>query len=155
MINSEIICDAELISRYMDNELNVDELASVKTHIAGCESCRTRLREYAEINAGLNSFVQAQQGIPAGQLENRVLGAIGRKTSRKIKGWKNLILSKRVLVPVGVAAAAVVIFFTNFDNRSPIGPTAIVSSLSGTGSSVMILETAKTRQTILWFSENG
>ena len=43
MTNSEIICDTEQISRYLDNELEKDESVRVKTHIASCESCRSRL----------------------------------------------------------------------------------------------------------------
>jgi predicted anti-sigma-YlaC factor YlaD len=153
--NSEIICDTELISRYIDDELDSDELARLKTHITGCKSCRARVDDYGIIGAGLNSFVQAQTGTLTGEPEYRVVEAIRRKNSAGIKGWKEVIFSKRILVPVGLAVSIIFMFMTFFSKPAPIGPTAIVSSLSGSGSSVVVLETAGTRQTIIWIGENG
>jgi anti-sigma factor RsiW len=150
--NSEIICDTELISRYIDNELDGDELIRLRTHITGCESCRARLGDYGKIGAGLNSHIQAQAGMLTRGSEDRVVEAIRRKNS---EGWKAVVFSKRMLVPVGLAASITLMFLTFFSNPVPVGPTAIVSSLSGSGSSVVILETAETRQTIIWVGDNG
>ena len=155
MTNSEIICDTEQISRYLDNELEKDESVRVKTHIAGCESCRTRLSDYGKIGADLNSLILTQSGASTGVVEDKVLETIRRKNNTGLKGWKDVILSRKMLVPVGLAASIMLIFLTYFNNPAPVGPTAIVSSFSGSGSSVVILETAETRQTIIWFGENG
>ncbi|MGD9158821.1 MAG: zf-HC2 domain-containing protein [Desulfobacteraceae bacterium] len=153
--NNKIICDAELISRYLDDELEKDESVRVKTHIAGCESCRSRLSDYGKIGADLNSLILAQPGASTGLVEDKVLESIRRKNNTGLKGWKDVILSKRMMVPVGLAASIMLMFLTFFNNPAPVGPTAIVSSFSGSGSSVVILETSETRQTIIWFGENG
>jgi predicted anti-sigma-YlaC factor YlaD len=153
--NSEIICDAELISRYIDGEIEDIELAGLKTHITGCESCRTRIDDYGKIGIGLNSLIHGHAGTVTGEPEYKVVEAIRRKAGPGFKDWKKVIFSKRVMVPVGLAASVTFIFMTFFSNPAPVGPTAIVSSLSGSGSSVMVLETAETRQTIIWIGENG
>jgi hypothetical protein len=41
--NTEIACSAEMISRFMDNELHGDDLATVRRHVESCKSCRERL----------------------------------------------------------------------------------------------------------------
>ena len=153
--NSEIICDTELISRYTDGELDENELAGIKTHIADCVSCQARLEDYGKISIGLNSLIESQPNISAVALEDKVVEFIRRKKNTGFNGWRDVIFSRRMLVPVGLAASIILMFMTFFNNTAPVGPTAIVSSLSGAGSSVVIMETTETRQTIIWFSENG
>ena len=155
MTNSEIICGAESVSRYIDNELDEDELVSFKSHIVGCETCRIRLRDYNKIGEEINSFIQAQPAAYPIELENNVARAIRRKNKARVTGWKDIILSKRVFMPVGLAVSVMMMFLTFFNDATPIGPTAIVSSLSGSGTSVVVLETTETRQTIIWVGENG
>ena len=155
MTDSEIVCGTELISRYLDNELHGDEFIRVRTHIAGCESCRARLKDYDKIHSGVNSIIHNISCATSVGLENRVVESIRKKNKIGSKDWKDVIFSRKILVPAGIAASIILMFFTFYNNPAPTGPTAIVSSLSGSGSSVMILETSKTRETILWFSENG
>lgn len=61
----------------------------------------------------------------------------------------------KFLIP---AAAMVAIFFILFSLTGPSvsvsGPSAIVKSFSGDTSSVIILETPESRQTIIWFNES-
>lgn len=144
-----------MISRYFDGELGGDESLRLKGHISGCESCRTRLDDYGKIGAGLNSLISTRQGVSTRSLEAKVIESINRKNSAWLKGFKDVIFSKKMLAPVALAASVTLIFMTFFNNPAPGGPTAIVSSLSGAGSSVVIMETTETRQTIIWFSENG
>ena len=153
--NSEIICDTGLISRYIDNELDGNELVRLKAHIDGCVSCQARIDDYGKISIGLNSLVETQPDMPVRALEDNVVESIRKQNNAGLKDWKSAIFSRRMLVPMGVAASIILMFMTFFNNTSPVGPTAIVSSLSGGGSSVVIMETTETRQTIIWFSENG
>jgi anti-sigma factor RsiW len=154
-MNNDIICKSELISRFMDNELEGDEFKRVEAHIAGCDSCRIRLSDYGKINTGLNAPLYPQSENVAGEFENRVIEAIKRKENSGYRNWKDYLFNKRVLVQAGLAASAALMFFTVFNDPAPAGPSAIISSLSGPGSSVMIMEIPETRQTILWFNENG
>lgn len=154
-MNSDIICESELISRYLDNELDGEELKRVETHIEGCDSCRVRLLDYDKVSAGLDTPLYHQSDVEAEEFEDRLIKSINRKKDSGFRDWKDYLFHKRVLVPVGLAASAALMFFTVFNDQDTAGPSAIISSLSGSGSSVMIMETPETRQTILWFNENG
>lgn len=152
--NSEIACSAEMISRFMDNELHGDDLSTVQRHVQSCESCRERVDSYSRISSGLKSFINEQTWASGQEIETRVIDRI-EKTNSLSQWVKDIILSKRVFIPAGVAVSLSLASLIFFNNPVPAGPTAIVSSLSGTGSSIMILETNKSRQTILWVKENG
>jgi len=151
---NEIICGTEMISRFMDNELAGDDLITVQSHVASCESCRERLDAYDKIRSGLNSFVGTQAWPPGQEIEAGVIDRIRQKEGR-LQGLIDIILSKRMFIPAGLAASLVLVFMVFLNNQAPSGPSAIISSLSGTGSSIMIMETVKSRQTILWVKENG
>ena len=155
MADSQAICDTELISRYFDNELNGDDLEKVKSHIESCESCRRKSSEYADIKTGFNSLIDIPINETDREIEEKLIASIRNKKSRGFFGWIETVLSKKALVPAGLAASVMIIFMTFFNTPEPAGPTAIVSSLSGTGSRISILETPETRQTIIWISENG
>lgn len=154
-MNSDIMCKSELISRYLDNELDGEELKRAENHIAGCDSCKIRLSDYKKINAGLNIPLYPQSESGTAEFENNVIEAIKGKENSGLGNWKEYFFQKRVLVPAGLAVSALLMFFTVFNEPVPTGPSAIISSLSGPGSSIMIMETPETRQTILWFNENG
>jgi len=154
-MNSDIICESDLISRYMDEELEGDELERVNAHIAGCDSCRIRLSDYDKIGTGLKSSLYSQPDTMTGEIADSVIESIRKKKRSGLRSWKDYILTKRTLVPVGLAASVALMILTVFNNPAPSGPSAIISSLSGAGSSVMIMETSETRQTILWFNESG
>jgi hypothetical protein len=151
---SEIICSTEMLSRFMDNELAGDGLLTVQSHVTSCESCRERLDAYGKIRSGLNSFVGTQAWPPGQEIEAGVINRIRQKEGR-LQGLIDLILSKRTFIPAGLAVSLALVFMVFFNNPVPSGPSAIISSLSGTGSSIMIMETVKSRQTILWVKENG
>lgn len=153
-MTSDIICESDLISRYLDKELDGDGLERVKAHIAGCDSCSARLSDYNKIGADLNSSLCSQSTAITGELVDSVVKSIRKKKRSWLRGWKDYILTKRTLVPVGLAMS-ISIMALIFSSNTPTGPSAIIASLSGSGSSVMIMETSETRQTILWFSENG
>jgi hypothetical protein len=151
---SEIICGTEMISRFMDNELAGDDLLTVQSHVAFCESCRERLDAYGKIRSGLNSFIGAQKWASGQEIEAQVADRIRQKEGL-LQELIDFIFAKRVFIPVGLAASLALVFMVFLNNQAPSGPSAIISSLSGTGSSIMIMETSKSRQTILWVKENG
>jgi len=151
---NEIICGTEMISRFMDNELHGDELLTVQSHVASCESCRERLNSYGKIGEGLNSLISEKRWSAGQEMEARVIERIRQKEGR-LQGLIELIFSKRMFIPAGLAVSLGFLFMVFLNNQAPSGPSAIISSLSGTGSSIMIMETSKSRQTILWVKENG
>jgi anti-sigma factor RsiW len=154
-MDNKLTCDPTLLSRFFDGELDAEEGAEVAEHVTHCATCRARLEELKTLSEDIRSFLSERGEQESPGLEQKVIKAIQRD---KAPGWmkaKAMILSKRVLIPVSAAACGVVIFFSLFYSPAVSGPSAIVTSLSGSGSSVFILETPRTRQTILWFDEKG
>jgi hypothetical protein len=149
-----MICNIEMISRFMDNELHGDELLTVERHVASCESCSKRLKDYGKIRSSLNSFIDTRELTSTQEIEAGLIDRI-RQNGSWLTGLTDFIFSKRVFIPAGLAASIVFMFMVFLNNQAPTGPSAIISSLSGTGSSIMIMETSKSRQTILWVKENG
>jgi anti-sigma factor RsiW len=151
--NNEIICGTEIISRFMDNELHGDDLITVEKHIDSCESCRKRLDIYSKIGSGLNSFINAEASLQGQEIVEGVISRI-RQKGNWLQGFKELVLSRRTFIPAGVALSIALASLIFLNNPAPAGPSAIISSLSGTGS-LTIVVTPETRQTILWVNENG
>ncbi len=152
--NSEMICGTDLISRYYDKDLNPDEYSDVKVHIDSCKKCRKSLAEYNNLTDSLKiTFNEAAENDTL-KIENRVIESIRRK---KRAWWLRLadqVFTKRMLIPA-VMTAAIAIFITNFyTGNSEQGPGAIITSLSSS-ESVVIMQTDKTHQPIIWISENG
>jgi anti-sigma factor RsiW len=149
------LCDPVLISRFFDGELGAEEYDRVAGHVKDCPACRKRLEELGILSKDMRSFLTGSRPETSPELEQKLLEAIREK---EIPWWvkmKEAFFSKRVLFPAGAVASAVLIFFSLFYTPAPSGPSAIVTSLSGSGSSVIIMETPRTRQTILWFDEKG
>ncbi len=150
-----IICGTDLISRYHDGELDYQKKMEVKSHIDSCPSCREVLLQYTGLTDQIHSAFSGGPAHDSGEIESNFIESIGREKKSWRDRWADMLLTKRILVPAGLAASLVVLFISFSLNNSPKGPSAIIKSISGSGSTVMIMETAEKRQTILWFNENG
>jgi predicted anti-sigma-YlaC factor YlaD len=155
MKNSLKACNIELLDRYMDQELGPEELCLVDKHVAQCPSCRRALRDNKAVAELFRAKMdQELSRVNLQAMEARVVAAIH---AQRITWWsrlQNLFVSKRFYVPVTAVAAGLallVVFMT--PSPSVSGPSAIISSLKGDVGSVMILETPKTHQTVIWFNE--
>lgn len=149
------LCDPGLISRFFDGELEAEEHGRVARHVKECPACRKRLEEFQTLSGDIRSFLTKPYREESPELEQKVLEAIQKREAVWWVKAKEMIFSKRVLIPASALASAVLIFFSLFYTPAVSGPSAIVTSLSGSGSSVIIMETPRTRQTILWFNEKG
>lgn len=147
-------CNQDLISRFHDMELSSEESARVESHIQTCPSCRKTLEELKRISGQLKAhIIEKSSGIGDRAVERYVLEGIRK---RKAPWWirgKDALLRKKLLIPATAVATLAMVLFTVLRAPVPVGPSAIVSSVSGDVLSIVILETPKTRQTILWFSE--
>ncbi len=82
-----------------------------------------------------------------------------RVREKPVPFWEKLagrLPSGRILVPVSSLAMLLILClalfrYTYFTDES--GPSAIVDSFTGNVTSVVIIETPESRQTIIWFSE--
>ena len=148
------ICESALIDRFFDAEVSREERARVEAHVADCPECRRRLEANREIGALLlESPEHRLSGKEKTALENRLI-----ERMRNDRWWKRTAgdgwLRPRRLVSLAAAVGVLLLAFTFFSKPDiPAGPSAIVTSFQGEYTSVMIVETPETRNTIIWFDE--
>jgi len=148
-------CDQILLNRYLDGELAADETAQVEAHIAACQQCRGQVTALATFSQGFRDRVQdAVNALDFVALEKQVLNKALRQY-RSRGGFSRLAVALKYFLPA-TATVGLLLFF-NYSNslvEPPSEPSAIINSIAGSMSSVMIFETPETRQTILWYSED-
>ena len=151
----EITCDPALIGRFFDRELGLDEDAQVGRHLKNCPSCQKELRENEVISTLFKAGLDDQLSqIDLSDIEPRVLELIQRNGVPWWMRLRNMLGSKSFLVPATVIAM-ILLFFSLTRYPFPVSEgSAIISSFTGETCSLIILETPRSRQTILWFSDD-
>ena len=148
-------CNPDLLSPYLDKELGEEEHSLVELHLKECQACKRKLEELMSLSGEFEGLIK-NQSLPSTdhRVEDLVLKRIRRYEVALWKRLKDNLSWKRVMVPAsGISVAVLFLLFSwQPGNR---GPTAIVKSISGDVSSIYILETPGTRQTILWFKERS
>lgn len=149
-------CDPIMLCHYYDRELGPGDIKKVDEHLKTCLSCQKALQDHHLISSHFRADLKAK--LPHTNLESLEKRVLIRIKDRRGLGWhgiSNLLFLKKFYIPATALAAALVIFFSfMFYPASPSDPSAIVTSLTGQISSVMIFETPNTQQTILWFKED-
>lgn len=156
MNQSKESCDPAIISRFYDHELDQEDYDQVARHIETCPLCRNTLDELKGLSGMVNDTVRENWSKTIdGSVEEEVLESIQK---RKAPWWikaRGLFLSKKILIPLTTSVALVLFLSVFFRSPTQNGPSAIVTSLSGNMTSIIIMETPQTHQTILWFKENS
>ncbi|MCD4744137.1 MAG: zf-HC2 domain-containing protein [Desulfobacteraceae bacterium] len=147
--------DKKIISEFVDNELSSEENKKISEHIKTCPICKNISEEYIQMS---NAFVQRTsievEKINTGSLGENVLKQIKRKEngfSKKVFDYFSPKLYLKIASLVAIMVVSLIYFQAQPVNI--IGPSAIVNSVDGNASSIMILETEKSKHTIIWFSE--
>ena len=153
MKKSSSNCDPVMVSRFFDKELDPADDASVDRHINSCRSCREMLDDLKTLSKEVREHLTEICDTDCASIEKSLLATICRKKIPLGERVKEVLFSKKVWIPVTAVASLLIVFFTMFQPAGDNGPSAIIASLSGDVSSVVIIETPQTRQTILWFNE--
>lgn len=166
MQKTKTACDPALLSRFMDGELTPEAHEGFVAHLQGCPDCRRALTE----NRRLSSLLQKRVGetletVNFLETEQRVLGRVRGASSDGMnqgRRWQRLLTTgltppRRIYGSLLAATAAVVVVVLVLLGRPTAvpGPSAIVKSFQGPVQSVMILETPRSHETILWISERS
>jgi hypothetical protein len=157
-------CDPALLNRFMDGELSVAEHHRVAAHVESCPDCLKLLDETRRLSSLLKIGVQqAAEKVDSREMERMISSRVleYRQSGKTAGNWSwlplptGLIIPKRIFLPAAatIAALAVVVLTLLGRPDSLTRPSAIVQSFQGSVTSVMILETPRSRETILWFSE--
>ncbi len=149
-------CDLAMVSRFHDGELDTEASDKFSTHLDICPSCRQALEDQRVISEHFQSATSVERSRVDFDLFEKSL--IQQLTTRPMT-WKQrllkLITIRTFYIPVTALATAVILFFSFFypADTTPQA-SAVITSFTGDVSSVIIFETPKTHQTILWFSED-
>ena len=148
-------CSPELLSLYLDRELDDEQYSRVKRHIRECQACKKELEDLSSLSRRIHVFMN-DQSLPANShiIKDPVLKKILENENNVFERIKNILSLKKIIIPA-TGMAVIVLLSLIFLQPNNIGPTAIVESVSGDVSSIYILETPGTRQTILWFNEKS
>ncbi len=147
-------CNSELINRYYDGELGQAERSQVESHILVCPSCRKILEDLKAISDQYGVHLAHQSvGVNIHETEKRVLDRLRREEAPWWAKAKETFLSKKALFSATATAGVALLFIAVLQTPVHDSPSAIVTSVSGDVSSIIILEAPETHQTILWFNE--
>jgi anti-sigma factor RsiW len=148
-------CDEMLLDRYLDDDLDTIDKAQVEAHVARCRQCRRQVAALQAFSQKLRDRVQhAADSVDFVDLEKQVLNKALRQ-HRFRGGFSRFVDSLKYTLPATAAAGLLLFFaYSNYVIQPPPVPSAIINSFTGSMSSVIILETPETRQTILWYNED-
>jgi anti-sigma factor RsiW len=144
-----------MLSRFFDQELGPDERSRIDKHLRYCPACKKVLRANQSISTFLKAGLEEELShADVEEFEERVLDLIQKKGVPWWMKLRALLMSKKFYVPAAAVATVLILFFSVVRRPAPeSGPSAIIKSFTGEISSVMIIHTPKSHQTILWFNE--
>jgi anti-sigma factor RsiW len=147
--------DPELLTRLYDGEITPEENASLLEHLKECEDCQKEFTLNKEISKKFQENVKRElSDVNLPVLERKILKALQAKRAPFWTGLRKFLTAMKFLVPAAAAAGIMFIFFSTVKGPSPdASPSAIINSFTGEVSSVMILETPQSHQTIIWINE--
>jgi len=155
MKRDQIRCESELLNRFFDQEIGMDEMDRLDRHLKDCPFCQKVLRDNRSIAAFFRTGLEKEISLSDHkEVEERIMALIQSKKDPWRVKIRAFCESRKRLIPVTAMVAVLVLFFSLI--RHPVfksGPSAIISSFSGNISSVMFMETPKSHQTIIWFNE--
>ena len=156
MKKPHIACDEELIGRFFDGELGQKEQDRLNRHLKDCPSCQEIFRDNRAISALFRGTLEREiSQTRFSVLETRVLERIRQKETPWWKRLLRLFFSNKLLIPATAAAALILFIAITKAPTTVSDPSALIGSFSGEVSSVMIIETPKSHQTIIWYKESS
>ncbi len=156
MKKENIICNPMMLNHFSDQELGTEEYESVSRHISECSFCQKEIHK----NQMLSSLFKTAFDRRAAKAESVCFEADILEKIRKKKyplqiKLRDFFVSRNFFIPAASLAAVMILFFTfiKFFPAPSAGPSAIITSLTGNISSVIIIETPESHQTVIWFGQ--
>ena len=148
-------CDLNLLNRFMDQEVTVDEKDNIIGHLETCPPCRKIVLDHRILTAAFRAGMEKM--IPHAVFETLEDGIIDTVRTKRTPWWtrvRQAYESKKRLIPAMAMAGLLIILFSPVKHTLyETGPSAIIRSFSGNVSKVMFLETPNSHQTIIWFND--
>ncbi|NOZ88217.1 MAG: hypothetical protein GXP49_18550 [Deltaproteobacteria bacterium] len=159
----------DLLSAYHDNELDGEDKARVKQHLASCAECRARLKTYEDMGRALNElFSEKAAKADFNGFSDRVLAAVNRKTgplvigSRAFKKSKGASWLSKHYRPILAIAAAILIVIglllgPRLFNSSTLSRNDVVVKLVDPpkGYDAVVYPSKGDNVTVIWIEPSG
>ena len=150
--------DEKTIGQFVDNELPPGESIAIAQHITECHTCNKIVEQYVRLSDLFEQSTSRQvEKIDTSLLGQNVLEQIKREENgffQKVFDYFSPKFYIKVASVLVIIVASLVYFQAQPINYiDTVGSSAIVTSIDGDVSSVMIFETEKSKHTIIWFSE--
>lgn len=149
-------CNYSKLSLFIDGELGKKDYALINEHIKVCPSCLKVVQEERAIADIFKKKINHEvTQVNFKTIEEKIVANIRDSENA---WWNNLNFGqifKKASYSFAIAILLVIITTYSFidDNTSITTPSAIINSIDGEISSVIILETKESRKTIIWFDE--
>ncbi|MCP3901596.1 MAG: zf-HC2 domain-containing protein [Desulfobacteraceae bacterium] len=152
------IYDEKTIGEFIDNELSSEKNKAIAEHIETCPICHNIATNYQHLS---DVFIKSTSD-KLDQIDTKLLGQnVLEQIKRKETGFFKKVFdyfSPKIYLKVASVVVIMIASFIYFQERplnsiDSIGSSAVVNSVDGDVSSVMIFETEKSKHTIIWFSE--
>ena len=142
---------------YMDQELSNDEKTHIEAHLKDCPYCQRRLKELKQSSGLVHDVLKAPPTVDFEKAWHHIEPRIKCRPGLMEK-LRACLSAPTFWIPAGAAAAvcAAALFFailhpaTEFKARSRMSR---VESVSSKTENVMVLQSAQTRQPIIWIME--
>jgi hypothetical protein len=145
-------CDEVRLSLYLDGELGENETGWMDAHLKDCAVCHQKAATTVAFAQAFRRRVKAAADtIDFVALEKQV---IKRTLPRYVprSALVSFLDAMKIGIPALLVAGGLLFFiYTQYIANPEPEPSAIIHSFTGSVSSVMVFETAETRDTILWY----
>jgi len=105
----------ELISAYMDNELDEEDRAKVERHVESCPHCRGLLRAYS----GIAYMVEDTMEDPPEPIRRHIMAEISKPAKRKVIRRFTLPRAAAALIPLAAGFLLVMVLMLRTDGALP------------------------------------
>jgi anti-sigma factor RsiW len=149
-------CNASLLHRFLDNDLEPEAEKTLEQHLLVCGPCKAEIERMRMFREQTRHMIAAKQSATdQAALSESIMAAVHRKRRPALSDPSWWFRPPRIIFASATAVMAMlVLFYTGPFYESPLDePSAIVHSFRAETASVMIWETPKNHQTIIWFDE--
>lgn len=142
------------INLYIDGELPEDEKHDLRNHLETCSECQKQLKSFQKTADITSSVLSATPDINFDEVWKNVKTEIQVTPSltQRIAGWLQM---PKIWVPAMAICTGVLVLSISLSVfKSPASmQISRVESVSSQSGMYMVLETAQTKQPLIWFSE--
>lgn len=154
------VCDeiTYKLSAYLDNELPDEEKSKVEAHLKACPSCQRSLQKLKKSSELIATALSARPAVDFDKAWENIEARIHSRPTiwqylRAFMARPGFWIPAGAAGAVGAVAMLLVLCLPIYKSQPPANLSRVESVSSKTGR-IMVLQTAKTSQPLIWIMEN-